>query len=257
MKKIPLVLALLLLTRGILFAFPVEFPLEVGKFAIWRGIRANTMETLGSPVEETQKQEFFLRLAIVGIEIVKERKKRKTKQVYYWLEYNLSSDPSAWAEGQKVKIRLHEDHLKKGVFPEGQVEYIFQTGKATPIRQIANFEKEFALFWPLLVLSPQYSLKKSVIGMERFRWGLEEGEGKIYLYTGEKRTEDEERLFFRKERVTGKVLIFPGLPYGVVWLNAVYEEELSFGRVAPKKMVTTVSLQLEKLGEQAKSEVIE
>ncbi|MHA2610300.1 MAG: hypothetical protein V2G48_01250 [bacterium JZ-2024 1] len=253
MKKAAFFLTSLFFGQSLLFAFPAEFPLDVGKYAIWRGVRASHHSAEGTPIETVQKQEFFLRVAVVGKEIVKERRKRKTKQVYYWIEYNLNNQPSQWADGQNLKVRIHEEDLKKGVFPKGEVEYILQMGKTTPTRQVADFSSEFSLFWPLLILSPPYSLAKTEIGKEKFRYHLQEGEGKIFLYQGENVEKSEMRE--RKEKVTGKTLLFPGIPFGVVWLQAVYEEMLFVGKANPRKMVMVINLQLEQVGENAQSEV--
>ncbi|MFN4181997.1 MAG: hypothetical protein ACK4G3_02145 [bacterium] len=253
MKKVCCFLVCLLWGQSLLFAFPAEFPLEVGKYAIWRGVRAYHQSAEGARIDTLQKQEFFLRVAVVGKEIVKERRKRKTKQVYYWVEYNLSSEPSQWEGGQSLKVRIHEEDLKKGVFPKGEVEYILQMGKTTPTRQVADFSSEFSLFWPLLVLSPPYSLSKTEIGKEKFRTHLQEGEGTIFLYRGENVQKSE--IAEKTEKVTGKTLLFPGIPFGVVWLQAVYEDMLLIGKENPRKMVMVVNLQLEQVGENAQSEV--
>ncbi len=240
---------------GLLIFAAVQFPpswyAPVGSYALYAG--ASVEQRLFRGISETLRQQHFrLRLALVGKEVRKERRKRRNEQTYYWVEINYQKKGEEhWLN---LKLLIHEDDLRSGKALEAVREYILQKADEVPRFVSVDSEadrrwlREFRFLHPLLPLRTQEagSVPYFLDGRKvEARWIRFRGEGVLRETAGAE-------LAIR--RVRGRALVSPIVPFGLVRLEYTEDILRRYPRAPqPERQISTLTLGLVDSGADAKS----
>ncbi len=239
-------------------SFPADWKEEVGKYAIYRGYRSRYRVFKGQSDAEIQRQVFTLRIAIVGMEKRKERKQHQNVQIYYWVEYDLGEgeNPTSY---QKVKFLVHENDLKSGNFLNTAKEYMIQETDRSPLFTTLDISPDYNLLWPFRLLSSDIPVKKTPIGEGKLSIQEQEYTAPLIYFEGEKSYPTTEiDAMSRKEKISGKTLIFEKIPFKILQLEETIEEEIVY-KVPSRTVseathfVTSFSVRLVDSGDNASS----
>jgi len=239
-------------------SFPAEWKEEVGKYAIYRGYRSRYRVFKGQSDAEIQRQVFTLRIAIVGMEKRKERKRHQNVQIYYWVEYDLGEGENP-ASYQKAKFLVHENDLKSGNFLNTAKEYMIQETDRAPLFTTLDISPDYNLLWPFRLLSPDIPVKKISIGEGKLSIQEQEYTAPLIYFEGERFSPASEiDPVSKKEKISGKTLVFEKIPFKVLQLEETIEEEIIY-KVPSRTVgesthfVTSFSVRLVDSGDNARS----
>lgn len=250
--------ALVLSAAFLAASFPVNWRQDVGAFATYKGFMARYRAYPDSSQEELSKQLFTLRVAIVGKEVRKERKRHKKTQTYYWVEYDMAPghDPKP-ADFQKVKVLVREENFQQGLI--AATEYMTQQGGKAAQQFTLDLNAEMKVLWIFRFLSPDYLSSKSVAGHEDVTLAGVHSEVPVYFFRGTRATPAGESDYrSMKESVQGKALVFEKVPFGLIRLDETFTEETTYAAPQatinrPETFVTSFSIVLADSGTDGKT----
>ncbi|MGH8104041.1 MAG: hypothetical protein ACREJQ_05935, partial [bacterium] len=200
--------------------------------------------------EEIDKQKFTLRVAVVGKEIRKERRKRRKEQIFYWVEYDIAANHEPKPEDyQKVKVLVREENFKTGNVGAA-LEYITQSGNKAPQQFTLDLSADMKVLWIFRFLAPDYLSSKSVTGAENMTIAGVQYEAPVYFYRGSRIVTSLPHDYRSMvETVLGKALVFEKVPFDLIRLDETFTEATTYkvpqaSLNQPETFVTSFSIVL-------------